>query len=384
MRGLFLFSIVIIIYGSLFPFDFQFENLAQNDRRAIFSTNIFGARIADILSNVLLFLPLGFAGSELISRNKNEQKYYFLLCFCSFILALGVQILQIYIPQRYPALYDVLWNMVGTFLGILTANLMARHYSHILKSDHKISLFILLMGWVFFLLTPFIFSFEKATLMANISSHLNIEKYKIENILMFTAIWIVFGKLLEEMIYIRKKLFFSLEAIFIIIIILKMFVFRNVIEPEIFTGGIIAILLLHSKLFLKINVYKLALIILLPMMFYNSLYPFEFIENPYKKFVWIPFGEIFTPDILQTLRTFSYKFFVYGAIIWCFYKSYPNAKWIIYILIAYAGLIEILQHFTLFRIGGLTEILIVILLYNFLPRETANFDLKTEDKSAIR
>jgi len=135
----------------------------------------------------------------------------------------------------------------------------------------------------FFLLTPFIFSFEKATLMANISSHLNIEKYKIENILMFTAIWIVFDNLLEEMIYIRKKLFFSLEAIFIIIIILKMFVFRNVIEPEIFTGGIIAILLLHSKLFLKINVYKLALIILLPMMFYNCLYPFEFIENPYKK-----------------------------------------------------------------------------------------------------
>ena len=136
-----------------------------------------------------------------------NKKYYFLLCFCSFILALGVQILQIYIPQRYPALYDVLWNMVGTFLGILTANLMARHYSHILKSDHKISLFILLMGWVFFLLTPFIFSFEKATLMANISSHLNIEKYKIENILMFTAIWIVFGKLLEEMIYIRKNCF---------------------------------------------------------------------------------------------------------------------------------------------------------------------------------
>ena len=46
--------------------------------------------------------------------------------------------------------------------------------------------------------------------------------------------------------------------------------------------------------------------------------------------------------------------------------------------------IERLQHFTLFRISGLTEILIVILLYNFLPRETANFDLKTEDKSAIR
>lgn len=86
MRGLFLFSIVIIIYGSLFPFDFQFENLAQNDRRAIFSTNILGARIADILSNVLLFLPLGFAGSELISRNKNEQKILFFIMFLFFYI----------------------------------------------------------------------------------------------------------------------------------------------------------------------------------------------------------------------------------------------------------------------------------------------------------
>jgi len=384
MRGLFLFSTFIIIYGSLFPFDFHYVNWELEGKRALFSTNIFGGRIADILSNILLFLPLGFAGSELISRNKNEQKYYFLLCSYAFILAFGVQILQIYIPQRIPAFYDTLWNMVGTFIGILAANLMERRYPHILKSDNKIALFILLIGWVFFLLTPFIFIFEKEIFYQNISVHLNIKEYRISNILMFTAIWIVFGKLLDEMVHLQRNLFFSLEVIFFTTIILKMFVFQNVIEPEIFTGGVIAILLLHSKLFLKINVYKLALIILLPMMFYNSLYPFEFIENPYKKFVWIPFGEIFAPDILQTLRTLSYKFFVYGAIIWCFYKSYPNAKWIIYFLIAYAGLIEILQHFTLFRIGGLTEILIVILLYNFLPRETANFDLKTEDKSAIR
>lgn len=384
MRGLFLFSIFIIIYGSLFPFDFHYVNWEQEGKQALFSTNIFGGRIADILSNILLFLPLGFAGSELISRNKSEQKYYFILCFCAFNLALGIQILQIYIPQRVPAFYDVLWNMVGAFLGILCANLMERHYPHILKSDNKISLFILLMGWVFFLLTPFIFSFEKETLMANISSHLDIIEYKIEYILMFTAIWIVFGKLLDEMVYDRKNLLFSLEAVFCVTTILKIFVYQNVIEPEIFAGGVIAIFLMHNKLFSTINMYKTALIILLPIMFYNSLYPFEFADNPYKKFVWIPFGEIFSSNILHTLRTLAYKFFVYGAIIWCLYKSFPNAKWITYFLIIYAVLIETLQHLTLFRIGGLTEILIVIILCNFLPRKTANFNLKTEERNSMR
>lgn len=366
----------------MFPFDFHYINWEDDGQRMLFSTNLFGGEIADILSNILLFIPLGFSGSELISRNKLEQKYYLFFSFSIFALAIGLQILQIYIPQRIPAFYDAIWNIVGTFIGILAANFMERYYPYILKSDKKISLFILLTGWIFFLLTPFIFTFEQEIFFKNISIHLNIEEYRIVDILIYTALWVVFGELLNEIIHTRKNIFFSLEAIFIVTMLLKIFVFKNVIEPEIFLGGILAIFLLYIKRFQKINMYKFALIILLPLMFYNSLYPFEFFENPYKNFVWIPFGEIFTSNVLGTLRIISYKFFVYGTIIWCFYNSYPKAKWITYFLITYAALIEFLQHLTLLRIGGLTEILIVILLCNFLPRESVDFKINTNDNNA--
>lgn len=383
MRGIFLFSLFIIVYGSLFPFDFYYVNWKNEGYKMLFSTSVFGGKSFDIINNILLFIPLGFASSVLISRYKDKQKYYLYLYLCTFILALGIQLLQIYIPQRTPAFYDVFWNMVGTSIGILFAGIMKRFYPHILKSDNKIALFILLTAWIFFLLTPFIFTFKMDLILQNISSLLNIYEYRISNILIFMAIWIVFGQLLNEIIHKKKNIFFSLESLFIVTVILKMFVYRNVIEPEIFTGGIIAILLSHSTHFQKINAHKFALIILLPMMLYYSLYPFEFAENPYKDFVWIPFGELFTSNVLGTLRIISYKFFVYGAIIWCFYICYPNAKWTSYFLITYAGLIEFLQHFTLFRIGGLTEIIMVVILCNFLPRKTSNFEVNTEDDNAI-
>lgn len=382
MRSMFLFSIFVIIYGSLFPFDFQYVNWTNEGRKMLFSTTFFGGNVTDVLSNILLFIPFGLAGSELISRHKKSQKFYLYLCFVAASLAFGVQILQIYIPPRIPAFYDAVWNIIGTFIGILTAKFMGRRYPHILNSDNKISLFFLLFSWIFFLLLPFIFSFDKTILLENINIHLDHNEYRLANVLIFTGIWIVFERLLDEMVYIRKNILFSFEIILIFTTILKMFVFNNVIEPEIFIGGLFTALLSRSGLYQIVNPYKLAAFILIPTMFYNSLYPFEFTDNPYKEFVWIPFGELFSSNVLGTLRTLSYKFFIYGSIVWSLFKIFPNAKWTIPFLILYAGMIEYLQHQILFRIGGLTEIILVILLCGFLPRATEKFALYADENNA--
>lgn len=384
MRSIFLFSIFVIIYGSLFPFDFQYVNWANEGRRMLFSTSFFGGKITDILSNILLFIPLGFSGSELISRHTKSEKFYIYLCFFAFILAIGLQILQIYIPQRFPAFYDAVWNIIGTFVGILLANFMARRYPHILNSDNKISLFILLSSWIFFLLLPFIFSFEKSLLTQNINAHISLEEYKLANIFIFTGIWLAFERLLDEMVYIKKNILFSLESVLILTTVLKIFTFNNVIEPEIFLGGIIAVIISKSSFYKNRAAYKCIALILIPSMFYYSLYPFEFTNNPYKDFIWIPFAELFSSNILGTLRTLFFKIFVYGAIVWTVYKSFPNAKSTAFLLIIYASSIEFLQHQTLLRIGGLTEILLVILLCGFLPRKTEKFDLYSRENNANR
>ncbi|HRW29948.1 MAG TPA: hypothetical protein P5227_08125, partial [Emcibacteraceae bacterium] len=81
MKGLFLFSIFVIIYGSLFPFDFHYVGWLEEGRYAFFSHTLSEAELPDILGNIILFMPYGFAGSELISRNHKQKEFYLALYF---------------------------------------------------------------------------------------------------------------------------------------------------------------------------------------------------------------------------------------------------------------------------------------------------------------
>lgn len=379
MKGLFLFSVFVVTYGSLFPFEFQYVSWNNEGYDALLSTSLTGGRFGDMVGNIILFLPLGFAGTELNSRNGKNKKYYIYLYLGGLCLALALQIIQIYLPSRVPALYDAVWNFSGLLIGSFIALLINRFYPRILETDDRFSLQVLLLFWIMFLLSPFVFSFEMELLRDNIEKHLSLDEYRLVNVIFFAAIWLTFSKLMDEIKADRKSILLTLEFAILFTSVMKIFVWRNIVEPEMLLGGLIAVLLLRSGIFNKINPYKVAALLLIPTMFYNSLYPFEFFENPYKEFAWIPFEELFSSDMLPKMRTVFYKTFTYGCILWTLYKSFPNANWVNYFCIMYAGTIEYIQHLTFFRYGGLTEPLIVLFLCVFIEQRRNH--LTTEPSS---
>ncbi len=375
MRGLFLFSIFTIIYGSLFPFNFQDVNSLREGLKELFAAPLSEGELADVIGNIVLFLPFGFAGTVLVSRNGDNKRHHLYLYVFGVTLAVVLQFLQIYLSYRVPALYDAAWNYVGIFLGAVMARFMNRKYPDMLAAEDKMALLGLLVSWIIFLLAPFMFSFNMDILRENIMIHADLNEYRIVNIIFYIAIWITYKKLIDEIKPDGQNFLLSLEVAVAVTLFLKIFVYRNLIEPELLPGGIIAIILLRSGIFKKISPYKTAASILVPTMFYNSLYPFEFYENPFKEFMWIPFSELFSGDMLPIIRTVFYKTFTYGSIVWTLYKSFPNSNWVTYFCIFYAALIEYLQHLTLFRVGGLTEPLLVIFLCTFIHQKREKFNL---------
>lgn len=384
MKGLFLFSIFVITYGSLFPFNFQYVNWQEEGLRALFSTSLLDGKFADVIGNIILFLPFGFAGTELISKTKKPKRFYIYLYLFGITLAVGLQFLQIYLPYRVPALYDAAWNYVGIFAGGLVARFMSNRYPEMLAAEDKLALLALSLCWILFLLTPFMFSFNMSILQENIQIHLNPDEYRFANIIFYTGIWLTYKKIIDEIKPGRRHFLISLEFIVAFTLFAKIFIYRNIIEPELLPGAIIAILMLRSPLFNKVSPYKIAAALLVPTMFYNSLYPFEFYNNPFKEFMWVPFAELFSDDMLPIVRTVFYKTFAYGAIVWTLYKSFPNSNWISYSCIIYAALIEYLQHLTLIRIGGLTEPLMVLFLCTFIHQVPEKFSLFEEKDANAR
>lgn len=76
--------------------------------------------ISDIVQNILLFLPFGFLGYfSLVYKSSWARKAAVVALGAS--LSAGVEFLQIFSPVRYPALSDLIFNTLGTALGLLMA-----------------------------------------------------------------------------------------------------------------------------------------------------------------------------------------------------------------------------------------------------------------------
>jgi len=115
------FSIVFILYKTLFPFNFLFaETFSKSDHLfLILKLGKFYAR--DTTLNILLFLPLGISlTSYLIQKKKMKNLSAFgLVLLVSCGLSYSIEILQFFQPSRYPSMNDVIANSTGGILGYI-------------------------------------------------------------------------------------------------------------------------------------------------------------------------------------------------------------------------------------------------------------------------
>jgi VanZ family protein len=106
-------SVVFIVYGSLFPFDFQSE--AKPIEEFYAAWQMF-RNIPDASDNVLLFIPLGI-GLDACFRGRSRLFWASVTAW--LVLGVGIQLVQLYLPTRTAAVSDALWNAVGMVAGML-------------------------------------------------------------------------------------------------------------------------------------------------------------------------------------------------------------------------------------------------------------------------
>ena len=149
---------VLIVYGSLFPFNFQAYDLNWVTFNLFLQSWHDRTSWGDLLSNIALFVPFGVAGM-LSTRNLRFASLNVLLVLASgLILAVGLQFVQLYLPGRIAALNDAIWNILGLTLGMFFA-LVANKY--ILKLQIEVRTIplipIVLLGvWIAYRLIPFV------------------------------------------------------------------------------------------------------------------------------------------------------------------------------------------------------------------------------------
>lgn len=75
---------------------------------------------SDLVGNTLLFLPLGFFLSRLLSPASVRRQLLVAACV-SGLLSFSIEFYQVYCHNRFPSFFDVITNITGAFLGIWCA-----------------------------------------------------------------------------------------------------------------------------------------------------------------------------------------------------------------------------------------------------------------------
>jgi VanZ like family len=113
-------SLALILLITLFPFDFLFNEARLGRGPQVLLVGWGRSTEADVLLNVVLFMPLGFSLRSYLGQQRRLTGRAMLgvsFGVCC-VLSYAIEVLQQFLPGRYPSLVDVLANSLGGALGL--------------------------------------------------------------------------------------------------------------------------------------------------------------------------------------------------------------------------------------------------------------------------
>ena len=110
--------LALIVYGSLYPFNFKADAIQGGVLEALHQLSWVRAGRGDRISNVLLYLPLGFCLFLWLETRWHRAPSMVFATALGTLLSLSIEIAQVYISARVSSLTDVTLNAAGTLLGV--------------------------------------------------------------------------------------------------------------------------------------------------------------------------------------------------------------------------------------------------------------------------
>lgn len=138
--ALFIYMTAVVVLITLFPFRFRIP--AQF--RIIWSTDV-----PSLITNVFLFLPIGFLFR--LNRGRNRDRFCAKALGLGILLSSAIEFTQLFVPGRGTQVTDVLANGLGAWLGAMVCGLFVGRS----KENYVIRLFapeLPLMNWVYLLI----------------------------------------------------------------------------------------------------------------------------------------------------------------------------------------------------------------------------------------
>ncbi len=360
MNKLWLGFAAIAAYGSIYPFDFQFQTLDPAVWQAFIDTCCRETSRGDILGNVVLFLPFGYLGILAAGPNRGVIRQFVFVCIVGVIFAFLLQVAQLYLPSRDENLQDVIWNLLGIIVGAVLG-IPSRHFIRRAAeqaSGLQLVPWILIGSWMAYRLIPFVPSIDFQSIKDSVKPLLEIGNLSLSSVAYTAVAWLVVGYLMDLGLR-GKRLGRLLPLLVFGTFGLEILIVFNVLTPSNVAGGIIAIIL-HWALFSRLRKVELPLLLcLLVSLAWNDLAPFILRIDPIA-FNWLPFQGFLGGSMFVNAQSAAEKVFAYGSIVYLLLRMGAGGWISLLAATAWVAGVEFAQTYVVNHTPEITDPLLVI------------------------
>lgn len=311
-KWMFAIIVLLISYGSLYPFNFSLTNETDSSTRLNALFSLTAPSLGDTVGNILLFIPYGLFGVLGFENANGRKSRKALMLMAGIALAFFLQLGQLTLPTRDPALFDVLLNTFGIFLGAWSANQMwIRRLG--LSLDGLSSAGIpssLAAAWVLSQLLPLIPTLDLSVILATLKPLILHPVWSLPDTAAYFVSWLAALYLLKPAFDRYTVLF---PAIPVVTLALQPFLIGCELSVGEVTGslGASAVWLAAGKN-LKSSMLGIAL---LGTTLASNLLPWTSAFE-LQNFHWLPFSGFLEGDMSRNLASLMKKLFQFGGALW--------------------------------------------------------------------
>lgn len=343
---------LLITYGSLYPFNFA--SPPNGILARLFSDlDSMGSR-GDILGNIGLFLPWGVIGVLAMPPGK---AFYWTLA-SGFALAFGVQIAQVWTPGRTPALYDVIWNMVGCVIGMALGHYLRGRPR--LLSAKPAGAVLLLAAWVLVEWLPLVPSLDLQLIKDHLKALLVLDSIDIGELSMRLALTLLFAELLGRVLRPIQSLL-VLPVVVAAIVLGQLIIVDTSLSLSAVLGHLCGVIAWYGMARIDTD-RRSALVVVALIAAYSvqALSPFSLKIEP-SSFGFLPFEGMLQGSMLDNARSLATSLLLFGSILLLLRDSGSKTSVTSIGLAFWVLLLEAMQLFIASRSASITEPLLVLI-----------------------
>jgi glycopeptide antibiotics resistance protein len=373
LTRLFVVVVLLILYGSLYPWRFS----ARPDGAALaVQLLVSGAGslyVRDALLNIVFYMPVGALAYLTFRSFAGPVPSAILSVMSGACLSVGVEIAQAYEESRRTSVYDVYANVLGSILGAAVATVFSS-VSRFLNRTPGLRVadggaLALLVCWAAYLLFPFVPEMSHSVVRAKLAA-----AHRMDEVGLVTAIlvWLVVGLALKASGF-RYPIVMCFASV--LAIPLQVLIAGQSPNASTLAGAMIgsAIFAATDRLAGRAKGVAVAMLLLI---IFRGLWPIQPSVRP-QSFNWIPFASMLEANWQRASQVLVEKLFFYGAAIWLLREAGLKLRTAAMLTAAVLFFIEVLQLWTS-RTPEITDPLLALMIgfglhaFHAQPRRTSS------------